>query len=64
MTTTTEPRIWLDRSPETVVIVCTCGWRTITTTRAGAHRIAAAHERRAHPGRRQARKRAWEHYSR
>lgn len=44
-----------DRSPHSVVVACSCGWREVTVTLEGARRVAVAHEVGMHPGRHQVR---------
>jgi hypothetical protein len=40
----------IDRSPTSLLPVCTCGWRGVTvTTPAAAHRQTVAHEAETHP---------------
>lgn len=46
--------IRLDSTRISVVAVCSCGWRSLTSTRPAAWRAAAAHELNAHPGENQA----------
>lgn len=41
--------IRLDRSPNSVVVVCSCGWRELTLSIEAAWRIADVHERNVHP---------------
>jgi hypothetical protein len=44
-----------DRSPHSVVVWCTCGWREVSVTSDGARRVARAHEVGLHPDRFQVR---------
>lgn len=46
--------IKLDYTACSVVAVCSCGWRTLADSRAGAWSLAAAHEKQVHPGTTQA----------
>jgi hypothetical protein len=41
-------RVKFDRSPSTVVVLCGCGWREVTTTRPAADQAATAHLHAAH----------------
>jgi len=49
----------IDFTQNSSVAVCSCGWRTITTTRPDAWKLAATHEQRVHPGTQQAAKAAY-----
>ena len=42
-------RTKVDRSPESSVVLCACGWRDIARNRMGALLKAAEHERVMHP---------------
>jgi hypothetical protein len=44
-----------DRSLNSVVVACSCGWREVTVTQDGAWRVARAHETSMHPDRFQVR---------
>ena len=44
----------LDVTRCSVVAVCSCGWRALADSRAGAWALAAAHEKQVHPGTTQA----------
>lgn len=44
-----------DRSPSSIIVMCSCGWREITLTKQGAWRVAVSHEEGSHPGRYQVR---------
>lgn len=46
--------IRVDFTQHSCVAVCTCGWRALAGDRTGAWRLSRDHERRAHPGERQA----------
>lgn len=47
--------IRLDCTTDTALVVCVCGWRSLTLSRADGHRAAVDHERSCHPDRIQAR---------
>lgn len=53
--------IKLDCASRSTLAVCSCGWRHLSTSKAGAARAAAEHEAYAHPGTVQARKMAHKH---
>lgn len=42
--------IRLDRATRSVVVLCSCGWRDVTTTTWAAYTAAQQHELVAHPG--------------
>jgi hypothetical protein len=44
----------IDATPHSCVMVCDCGWRDVARDRLAGWRLAAAHERAAHPGQLQA----------
>lgn len=46
--------IKLDYTACSVVAVCSCGWRALADSRAGAWTLAAAHEKQVHPDTKQA----------
>lgn len=50
----------IDATPQSSVVVCSCGWREVATNRVHAWNAAARHEAIAHPGQRFARQKvAW-----
>lgn len=48
-----------DRTTISVVIVCDCGWSDVGVSKSAAWSLAADHEERAHPDRRDVRRAAW-----
>ena len=44
-----------DRTPFAITAYCDCGWQDLSLTQEGAWMIAADHESRVHPHRRQVR---------
>lgn len=47
--------IRLDRATRSIVVVCSCGWRELAFSEAGARRLAVNHETLTHPTQKQAR---------
>ena len=48
------PRIRIDASSVSSLVICECGFRELVTTYPAALRIAVAHETAVHPAQRQA----------
>ena len=45
-----EPTVWVDVSLHTALAGCSCGWRTLHTTRHEAWTAITNHLHHAHPG--------------
>lgn len=41
--------ITIDATPNSAIVLCTCGWRAVRSTRAAAWTAAATHEATCHP---------------